>query len=111
MSVSEFQRVDETADASRAEQRASLRWAMRLSEWTLADAPAVSAEFDFLLRFVREEAERRAVSKFERDDDRRRALLSRLLARAACAEALGLDLDDVRVADAEAAILAVRRHP
>lgn len=98
MSVSEFQRVDETADASRAEQRASLRWAMRLSEWTLADAPAVSAEFDFLLRFVREEGERRAVFKFERDDDRRRALLSRLLARAACAEALGLDLDDVRVA-------------
>jgi len=46
-------------------------------------------EFQFLLGLVLEEDERKAVMRFKFYDDRKRALLSRLLVRSACARALG----------------------
>lgn len=68
-----------------------LRWAVALGAWEPA-AP----EFDFLLGLLPEE-ERAPVLRFRQEADKRRALVSRLLQRAAAATALGLPHAEVVV--------------
>lgn len=63
---------------------ARLRWAVALGAWE-----PVPAEFEYLLALLPEE-ERAPVLRFRQEADRRRALVSRLLQRAAAAAALGL---------------------
>ena len=41
--------------------RSTLRWAMKLSDFTPNEAPAASEEFRFLAKFVRETEEREAI--------------------------------------------------
>lgn len=61
-----------------------LRWAVRTAQWS-----PCHAEFEYLLALCPEE-ERQAVARFRQVEDRKRALVSRLLARAAAAAALGV---------------------
>ena len=63
---------------------ARLRWAVALGAWE----PSPD-EFAFLLGLLPEE-ERTSVLRFRQEADKRRALVSRLLQRAAAAAALGL---------------------
>lgn len=69
-----------------------LRWAVHVGAW--APAPA---EWDLLLSLLPGE-EGPAVLKFRQEADRKRALVSRLLQRAAAAAALGLPHGDVAIA-------------
>ncbi len=70
---------------------ARLRWAVALSGWEPSPA-----EFEFLLSLLPEE-ERAPVLRFRQEADKRRALVSRLLQRAAAAAALGLPHAEVIV--------------
>mmetsp|Transcript_97851 Transcript_97851/g.301685 ORF Transcript_97851/g.301685 Transcript_97851/m.301685 type:complete len:362 (-) Transcript_97851:43-1128(-) len=66
-----------------------LRWAVNSSEWKPAGEKD-GKEFQFLVSLIREPSERESVSKFVRFVDQKRAVLSRLLVRRACAAVLGL---------------------
>ncbi|CAE8630556.1 unnamed protein product [Polarella glacialis] len=66
-----------------------VRWAVNSSTWQPAHG-AGGAEFRFLLALVPETEERAAVERFVFFEDQKRALLSRLLCRRACAAVLGL---------------------
>lgn len=66
-----------------------LRWAVNSEEWQPpggADGP----EFRFLLSLIPEAAERETVCRYVFLEDKKRALISRLLSRRACAAVLGL---------------------
>lgn len=67
-----------------------LRWAVNIQDWQPA-GDAEGEEFQFLLTLIREAADRERVLKFRTLDDKKRALLSRLLCRRACTAVLGLD--------------------
>eukprot|EP00928_Gymnodinium_smaydae_P047268 TRINITY_DN31536_c0_g1_i1.p1 TRINITY_DN31536_c0_g1~~TRINITY_DN31536_c0_g1_i1.p1 ORF type:complete len:502 (-),score=142.53 TRINITY_DN31536_c0_g1_i1:44-1516(-) len=67
-----------------------LRWAVSVSDWE-PKGDQHGEEFQFLLHLIREPGEREQVLKFVRFVDQKRALLSRLLCRRACAAVLGLD--------------------
>mmetsp|Transcript_22022 Transcript_22022/g.42257 ORF Transcript_22022/g.42257 Transcript_22022/m.42257 type:complete len:405 (+) Transcript_22022:70-1284(+) len=82
---------DATADAGEAsatESRYRLRLAVNIDQWTPA-GDADGEEFQFLLQLIPEEAERKAVMKYKFYDDKKRALMSRLLMRQSSAMALG----------------------
>lgn len=67
-----------------------LRWAVNSQEWKPA-GEFDGSEFQYLLSLIRETSEREAVSKFVRFADQKRAVLSRLLVRRACAAVLGFN--------------------
>ncbi len=73
-------------------ERTRLRWAVQVDRWRPGET-----EFELLLSLLPED-ERTAVRKYRQPDDRKRALVSRLLQRAAAAVALGLRQGEVRVA-------------
>ena len=56
-----------------------------------------SEEWKFLLNLILEEEERGAVGRFLKCQDKKRALISRLMVRRCCAVALGLDHADVKI--------------
>jgi len=66
-----------------------LRLAVNIDEWT-PEGEHEGAEFQFLLDLIPEEDERKAVLRFKFWEDKKRALLSRLLIRATCASALNM---------------------
>lgn len=66
-----------------------LRWAVNSEAWN-PEGAELGSEFQFLLSLIPEAAERTAVMRYQRFSDQKRALLSRLLARRACAAVLGL---------------------
>lgn len=66
-----------------------LRWAVNTANWQPAGA-AEGPEFRFLLSLIPEVAEREAVTRFVFFEDKKRALISRLLSRRASAVVLGL---------------------
>mmetsp|Transcript_156753 Transcript_156753/g.380718 ORF Transcript_156753/g.380718 Transcript_156753/m.380718 type:complete len:388 (-) Transcript_156753:123-1286(-) len=75
-----------------------LRWAVNSTAWK-PEGEANGKEFQFLVSLIREPAEREAVSKFVRFVDQKRAVISRLLARRACAAVLGLSsFKDIEIA-------------
>ncbi|CAK9067283.1 unnamed protein product [Durusdinium trenchii] len=57
------------------------RWAINIDDWNPAGG-SEGSEFQFLLRLIKEENERKAVLRFKFLDDQKRALISRLLVRA-----------------------------
>jgi len=63
------------------------RWAVDISTWSPA-GEADGSEFQFLLNLIQEKADRDQVMRFKIYEDKKRALLSRLLTRQACASAL-----------------------
>jgi len=64
------------------------RWAVNIDEW-MPEGQSEGREFQFLLGLIDEE-DRKSVMKFKFEDDRKRALLSRMLIRQASASALRL---------------------
>jgi len=66
-----------------------LRLAVNIHEWS-PEGEENGPEFQFLLNLIVEEDERKAVMRYKFYDDKKRALLSRLLMRAASASALGM---------------------
>lgn len=77
---------------------ARARWCVRSIDWE-PDGRDNGPEFKFLLSLLNEPSERASVEDFTYWEDKRRALIARLLARKACASALGLDsFRDVRIA-------------
>lgn len=67
-----------------SQEAGRLRWAVQVEAWSPGHA-----EFELLLSLL-PEAERCACTRFRQAQDRKRALVSRLLQRAAAAAALGL---------------------
>ncbi|CAK9067373.1 unnamed protein product [Durusdinium trenchii] len=65
------------------------RWAINIDDWNPAGG-SEGSEFQFLLRLIKEENERKAVLRFKFLDDQKRALISRLLVRQASASSLQL---------------------
>ncbi|CAE8588427.1 unnamed protein product [Polarella glacialis] len=65
------------------------RWAVNTDEWC-PEGEADGSEFQFLLGLIREEEDRKSVMRFKFIEDKKRALLSRLLVRQASASALNL---------------------
>ncbi|CAK9071390.1 L-aminoadipate-semialdehyde dehydrogenase-phosphopantetheinyl transferase (4'-phosphopantetheinyl transferase) (Alpha-aminoadipic semialdehyde dehydrogenase-phosphopantetheinyl transferase) (AASD-PPT) [Durusdinium trenchii] len=63
------------------------RWAINIDDWNPAGG-SEGSEFQFLLRLIKEENERKAVLRFKFLDDQKRALISRLLVRQASASSL-----------------------
>lgn len=62
----------------------TLRWAVNMDEWTpLGEADG--EEFQFVLSLIEPEAERTAVMRYKFFEDKKRALLSRLMMRASSA--------------------------
>eukprot|EP00401_Gymnodinium_catenatum_P067889 CAMPEP_0117615616 /NCGR_PEP_ID=MMETSP0784-20121206/84630_1 /TAXON_ID=39447 /ORGANISM="" /LENGTH=369 /DNA_ID=CAMNT_0005419355 /DNA_START=106 /DNA_END=1211 /DNA_ORIENTATION=+ len=66
-----------------------LRWAVNARAWE-PQAGIDGPGFKFLLDLIKEQRDREAVLRFVFDIDKKRALLSRLLVRQACAAVLGL---------------------
>ncbi|KAJ8605189.1 hypothetical protein CTAYLR_000401 [Chrysophaeum taylorii] len=71
------------------------RWAVDIGAW--GPRPG-SPAWEFLIDLIREPCERAAIDKYVNDEDKIRALVSRLLARRCCAVALRLDHADVEIA-------------
>jgi len=65
------------------------RWAVNIDHWR-PSGDADGQEFQFLLNLIPEEDERKAVMRFRFLEDKKRALVSRLLIRQASASALNL---------------------
>jgi len=65
------------------------RWAIDIDKW-MPDGEFDGAEFQFLLSLIREEDDRKAVTRFKFFDDKKRALVSRLLVRQASASSLNM---------------------
>eukprot|EP00746_Dinoflagellata_sp_MGD_P011505 gnl/MRDRNA2_/MRDRNA2_124152_c0_seq1.p1 gnl/MRDRNA2_/MRDRNA2_124152_c0~~gnl/MRDRNA2_/MRDRNA2_124152_c0_seq1.p1 ORF type:complete len:336 (+),score=65.24 gnl/MRDRNA2_/MRDRNA2_124152_c0_seq1:91-1098(+) len=65
------------------------RWAVNIDDWDPEGAEN-GPEFQFLLSLIREETDRAQVMKYIHYEDKKRALMSRLLMRCAAAEVLGL---------------------
>mmetsp|Transcript_89808 Transcript_89808/g.279452 ORF Transcript_89808/g.279452 Transcript_89808/m.279452 type:complete len:409 (-) Transcript_89808:36-1262(-) len=64
------------------------RWAVNIDEWD-PEGGADGPEFQFLLGLIQEEEEKTQVMKYKFWDDRKRAMMSRLLVRQASASVLG----------------------
>ena len=62
--------------AEEAKATGCVRWVVDVMKWTPSDQ-----EFDFLLALVPEAPERQQVMQYKQFDDRKRALVSRLLIR------------------------------
>lgn len=74
-----------------------LRWAVNSTRW-LPRGGSDGSEFQFLLSLI-DASDSDQIGKFCKEDDRKRALLSRLMARQASATVLGLrDFTDIRIA-------------
>jgi len=65
------------------------RWAVNIDDWK-PEGDADGAEFQFLLNLIKEDDDRVKVMKFKFYDDKKRALLSRLLIRQASATSLNV---------------------
>lgn len=76
--------------AMRAAVSGRLRWAVNIEEWR-PEGEASGQEFQFLLSLIQEDDDRERVMKYRTLQDRKRALLSRLMCRRASAAVLGLD--------------------
>lgn len=75
-----------------------IRWAVNIDLWT-PQGDHEGDEFKYLLSLIPEEDEQNAVLKYRKYDDKKRALMSRLLMRAASASVLGLSsFKDISVA-------------
>ena len=68
-----------------------VRWYLDVSDMNISDDL-----FDFLLSLICE-SERAGVTRYTYEDDKKRALASRLLARKACSEVLNLPYSDVQI--------------
>mmetsp|Transcript_11238 Transcript_11238/g.19938 ORF Transcript_11238/g.19938 Transcript_11238/m.19938 type:complete len:415 (+) Transcript_11238:106-1350(+) len=66
------------------------RWAINIDNWR-PSGDADGQEFQFLLNLIHEEDERKAVMRFRFLEDKKRALVSRLLIRQASASALKMN--------------------
>ena len=72
--------------AEEAKATGCVRWVVDVMKWTPSEE-----EFDFLLALVPEAPERDAVTRYKQVDDRKRALVSRLLIRRCASLCLNLD--------------------
>lgn len=77
-----------TAATAETLSRYRMRMAVNIDDWKPA-GDADGEEFQFLLKLIPEEDERKAVMRFKFYDDKKRALMSRLLMRQASAMVLG----------------------
>eukprot|EP00420_Gonyaulax_spinifera_P024513 CAMPEP_0197905746 /NCGR_PEP_ID=MMETSP1439-20131203/61037_1 /TAXON_ID=66791 /ORGANISM="Gonyaulax spinifera, Strain CCMP409" /LENGTH=408 /DNA_ID=CAMNT_0043527041 /DNA_START=45 /DNA_END=1271 /DNA_ORIENTATION=- len=66
------------------------RWAVNIDEWD-PEGGADGPEFQYLLGLIQEEDDKKQVMKYKFPDDKKRALMSRLLMRQASASVLGHD--------------------
>lgn len=66
----------------------AFRWAVNINEW-VPEGDDQGPEFRFLVGLIKEEQDRLAVDKFLHYEDKKRALISRLLGRQASASVLG----------------------
>ncbi|CAK9064667.1 unnamed protein product [Durusdinium trenchii] len=73
------------------------RWAVNIDSWE-PEGGAEGTEFQFLLQLIKEKNERNKVLRFVYFADQKRALISRLLVRQACASALKkTNFDDIEI--------------
>ena len=80
--------------AEEAKATGCVRWVVDVAAWTTS-----AKEFDFLLALIPEAPERDAVTRYKQVDDRKRALVSRLLIRRCASLCLNLDqLASIKVA-------------
>jgi 4'-phosphopantetheinyl transferase len=80
--------------AEEAKATGCVRWVVDVMKWTPSDQ-----EFDFLLALIPEAPERQQVMQYKQVDDRKRALVSRLLIRRCASLCLNLDqLASIKVA-------------
>lgn len=87
----------EDVAARNAAQTGRARWAVDIGAWREEHRPG-TATWTFLLGLIAEAAERDAVAGYLREEDRVRALVSRLLARRCCSVALSLDYTAIEIA-------------
>ena len=72
----------------------TFRWVVDIDQWHPIEEHE-GREFQFLLNLIQQEDEREQVLKYYHFADKKRALVSRLMTRAACAKARGCKFEEV----------------
>ena len=78
--------IEETTSGNASFCKNTFRWVVDIDQWHPIEEHE-GREFQFLLNLIQQEDEREQVLKYYHFADKKRALVSRLMTRAACAKA------------------------
>jgi len=90
----EQKRATTTTTTSASPHRCTFRWVVDIEQWQPIEEHE-GREFQFLLNLIQQEDEREQVLKYYHFADKKRALVSRLMTRAACAKASECKFEEV----------------
>ena len=86
--------IEETTSENASFCKNTFRWVVDIDQWHPIEEHE-GREFQFLLNLIQQEDEREQVLKYYHFADKKRALVSRLMTRAACAKARGCKFEEV----------------